>query len=117
MYKNIVLCGCSAYEQKFYLDEKFAKLPEAIIEELKIMCVLYTADVGGVLTMEFDVDGTLLFQVTADEGDLLFDEIGSALKMKQVQREKQELFEALELYYRAFILREDMAKLLTDEDE
>ena len=38
--------------------------------------------------------------VSADEGDLLFDEIGSALKIKQLQNVKQELFEQLEEYYR-----------------
>lgn len=114
MCKKIVLCGCNAYEQKFYLDEKFQGLPEAIKEELKIMCVLYTADVGGILTMEFNEEGNLLFQVTADEGDLLFDEIGSVLKMKQIQQEKIELFEALELYYRAFILKEDLSQLLSE---
>lgn len=116
MFENVVLCGCSSYEEKFYLDERFNGLPEMIKEELKIMCVLYTADVGGIVTLEFDQEGNLLFQVTADEGDLLFDEIGSVLKMKQVQAEKEELFEALELYYRAFILKEDLSKILTEED-
>ncbi len=117
MFENVVLCGCSAYEEKFYLDEKFNGLPDIIKEELKIMCVLYTVDVGGIVTLEFDEEGNLLFHVTADEGDLLFDEIGSVLKMKQVQAEKEELFEALELYYRAFILKEDLNKLLTEEDD
>lgn len=115
MSEKRILCGCSAYEEKFYLDEAFGGLPEAVREELKIICVLYTADVGGILTMEFDEDGTLLFQVKADEGDLLFDEIGSVLKMKQLQAEKRELFEALELYYRAFICKEDISGLLDEE--
>ena len=115
MCDNMILCGCSAYEQKFYLDERFEGLPEAVREELKIMCVLYTEDVGGILTMEFDSEGNLLFNVTADEGDLLFDEIGSVLKMKQLKEEKKELLEALELYYRVFILKEDINALLDEE--
>lgn len=106
MFENMVLCGCSAYEEKYYLDKRFEKLPDLIKEELKIMCVLFTSDVGGILTLEFDEDGSLLFQVTAEEGDLLYDEIGSVLKMKQVQSQKEELFEALELYYRAIIKKE-----------
>ena len=61
MYQeNIVLCGASAYEKKFYLNDDFASLPEQVKEELKIMCVLFTEDVGGVLTLEFDDDGNLV---------------------------------------------------------
>ena len=39
-------------------------------------------------------------QTDADEGDLLYDEIGSVLKVKQLQRTRQDLLEALELYYK-----------------
>ena len=39
---------------------------------------------------------------------LLFDEIGSVLKIKQYQEEKKEMLEALELYYRTFFLGEDI---------
>ena len=97
----MVLCGASSYEQKFYFNEKFSALPESIRQELKVLCVLYTEDVGGVLTMEFDREGNLEFAVTSDEGDYLFDEIGSVLKIKEIQREKRELLEALETYYQA----------------
>ena len=76
-------------------------MPESIRQELKVLCVLYTEDVGGVLTMEFDREGNLEFAVTSDEGDYLFDEIGSVLKIKEIQREKRELLEALETYYQA----------------
>ena len=44
--------------------------------------------------------------MSADENDLLFDEIGSALKIKQLQNDKRELFEALEMYYKVFFLGE-----------
>ena len=39
---------------------------------------------------------------------ILFDEIGSALKVKQLQQQKHELFEALEAYYKVFFLGEDL---------
>lgn len=42
------------------------------------------------------------FQVISEEGDYLFDEIGSVLKIKEYQETKKELLEALELYYRTF---------------
>lgn len=109
MYQeNIVLCGASAYEKKFYLNDDFASLPEPVKEELKIMCVLFTEDVGGVLTLEFDDDGNLELSVSAADGDILFDEIGSGLKIKQLQQQKKELFEALETYYKVFFLGEDV---------
>ena len=75
---------------------------------MKIMCVLYVNDVGGILTLVYDEDGELCFEVTAEEFDPMFDEIGSQLKIKQLQREKQELLEALQMYYKVFFLGEDV---------
>ena len=111
---NLVLCAASAYEEKFYLNEAFKGLPEGIKEDLKIISVLFTADVGGILTLEFDEDGNLLFLTEADEGDLLYDEIGSVLKIKQIQNDRVELLESLELYYKAFFLNEDVSALLAE---
>ncbi len=99
-----VLCGANSYEQKYYFNQEFSALPEAIRQELQILCVTYTEDVGGILTMEFDTQGNLEFQVTAADNDYLFDEIGSVLKIKQYQAEKRELLESLELYYRVVFL-------------
>ena len=103
-----VLCASSAYEKKYYLNEEFNGLPDRVKNELKIACVVFTEDVGGILTMQFDEQGNLLFHVTAEEDDFLFDEIGSVLKIKQYQMEKRELLESLELYYRAKFLGEDI---------
>lgn len=44
--------------EKYYLNENFNGLPQTIRDELKIMCVLYTEDVGGILELVFDEDGT-----------------------------------------------------------
>lgn len=113
MYQDkVVLCASSAYNKKFWMNDDFKTLPEQIKQELKIMCVLFTEDIGGVLTLEYDEDGTLLFQVNSDEGDYLYDEIGSVLKVKQLQREKAELLEALELFYKVFFLGEDSSQLI-----
>ena len=51
--------------------------------------------------MEFEPEGSLVLRVHNDEMDYLFDEIGSVLKIKEIQREKRELLEALETYYQA----------------
>lgn len=105
---RIVLCGSNAYEKKYFLNDTFCGLPQIIQDELKIMCVMYTEDVGGILTLEFEEDGKLLMCVSSDEGDLLYDEIGSVLKIKELQYTKKELLESLELYYKVFILKEEI---------
>lgn len=108
MYQeDVILCGSSAYTQKYYLNEDFQGLPQAIQDELKIMCVLYTEDIGGTLTLKFDEEGSLYFETAADEGDLLYDDIGSVLKIKQLQHTKEELLESLETYYKVFFLGEE----------
>lgn len=106
--ENVVLCASSSYEQKYFLNEDFNSLPEPIKEDLKIMCVLYTEEVGGILTLEFDEEGTLLFNVSSDEGDLLFDEIGSVLKIKEISSKNEELLESLEMFYKVFFLGENI---------
>ena len=109
MYQEkVVLCGASAYEQKFYFNPDFQALPDQIKQELQIMCVLFTEDVGGILTLEFTESGELEFRTEALESDAFFFVFGSALKIKQIQREKRELLESLELYYRIFFLGEEI---------
>ena len=104
----MILCASSAYEEKYYLNPDFDRLPAGVKDELQILCVLYTMDVGGILTLHFDEEGNLLFHVTAKEGDLLFDEIGSVLKIKQIRMEKEELLEGLEMYYKAVFLHQNV---------
>ena len=108
MEEEVVLCGASSYEQKFYLNPEFETLPDNIQQELQIMCVLYTEDVGGVLMVVYDEQGNLELRVDHREDDFTFDEIGSVLKIKELQRTKSELFESLELFYKVFCLGEDM---------
>ncbi|MCI8410152.1 MAG: hypothetical protein HFJ09_12935 [Lachnospiraceae bacterium] len=110
--EDMVLCASSAYEEKYYLNERFAGLPESIREELQIMCVLYTAEIGGILTLIFDEEGNLEFVTNSYEEDLLYDDIGSVLKIKQLRESKKELLESLEIYYKAFILGQDVSELL-----
>ena len=105
--EEVVLCASSAYEKKFYLNEEFSRLPEDIKNELKIMCVLFTEEVGGILELVFDEEGNLLFRTDADEKDLLYDDIACGMLIKKMQYEKRELLESLEMFYRVFFLGED----------
>ena len=113
MYQDrVILSASSAYNKKFWFNEDFKMLPEQIKQELKITCVLFTEDVGGIISFEFEEDGTLIIKVDSEESDYLYDDIGSVLKVKQIQREKAELLESLELYYKVFFLGEDATDLL-----
>ena len=108
MDEEMVLCAASFYEQKYYLNPEFESPPEAVKQELQIMCVLYTADVGGVLLLVFDENGNLELKVERNGGDYSFDEIGSVLKIKELQNTKEELFKSLEMFYKVFYLGEEM---------
>ncbi len=101
--EDLVLCGASSYTKKFYFNEDFQIIPAQVKDELKIMCVLFTEDVGGTIQLVYDENGNLEIVVDKEEDDILYDEIGSALKVKELQREKRELFESLETFYKVMI--------------
>lgn len=102
MNESTVLCGASAYSRKYFFNPDFSILPQRVQDELHILCVLFTEDVGGILTLSFDEEGTLRLNTEAEETDVSYDEIGAGLKIRQMQEEKRELFESLEMFYKVF---------------
>ncbi len=113
---RIVLCGASAYEQKYYFNHLFEKIPKSIQDELHIICVLFTEEVGGVITFVFEEDGSLSIETEAAEDDFLYDEISSGLLVSKIRSTRQELLESLDLYYRVFVKHEDISALLAEEE-
>ncbi|MCQ2549332.1 MAG: DUF6145 family protein [Lachnospiraceae bacterium] len=109
MAEKIVLCGANAYEKKYYFNKQFAAIPQSIQDELHIMCVLFTEEVGGIFTLAFEEDGDLVLETDAAEEDYLYDEISSGLLIREIRNKKQELLESLSLYYRVVILGEKIA--------
>lgn len=105
---DIVLCGANAYEQKYYFNKEFDRLPDAIKDELHIICVLFTEEVGGIFTIGFEEDGELIFTTQAADEDYLYDEIGAGLLIRKIKDTKQELLQGLSLYYRVTVLHEDI---------
>lgn len=115
---KIVLCGANAYEKKYYFnEEQFKMIPESIKEELHIICVLFTEEVGGIFTIAFEEDGNVVMETNAEEDDIYYDEISSGLLISEIRRNRQELFESLSLYYRVFIKKEDISELLDEEED
>ena len=115
MEERIVLCGANAYEQKYYFNERFNAIPDSIKDELHIICVLFTEEVGGILTIVFESDGSVSLETQAEEDDIYYDEISSGLLVSEIRRKRFELLESLSLYYRVFILKEDISDMLEDE--
>ena len=112
-----VLCGANAYEKKyFFIEEEFKIIPESIKEELHIISVLFTEEVGGVFTIAFEEDGNVVMETNADDDAIYYDEVSSGLLIAEIRRSRQELFESLSLYYRVFIKKEDVSELLDEED-
>jgi hypothetical protein len=103
--KNIVLCGSNAYEKKYYFNNAFKNLPGDIKDELKILCVTFTEEVGGIIVLKFNKEGNLTITTQYAEEDILYDEIGCGLKIREIQNEKRGLMEKLEMYYKVLILK------------
>ena len=110
MSENTTLCASSAYDKKYYFNPDFGKLPSNIQKELQIMCVIFTEECGGILTLEFDKEGELLIRTEADESDYLYDEISAGMLVNQMRKEKEELFEALERFYKVFFIYKDQVQ-------
>ena len=98
-----ILCAANSANMLFYFnEEKYGILPEDVKKELKIICVLYCPDVGGIITMSFSDEHRLLISTIEP-----IDEIGAELRVKQIRRDNEELFSMLEEFSRKFFGGED----------
>jgi len=105
---KVVLAVSSSYDRKYFFNPDFGALPDTIKEDIQVMLVMFTMEIGGILTMAFDEDGTLLIETECDEEDILYDEIGAHLKIKQMGIDQRDLFESLEMFFKVFYLGEDV---------
>ncbi len=112
---RVVLCGANSYEQKYFFNPDFKKLPQSVQDELHIICVLFTEEVGGIFTILFEADGGVTLETQASEEDYLYDEVSAGLMLGEIRRKRRELLESLSLYYRAAVLKEDVGDLLEEE--
>ncbi len=113
---RVVLCAANSYEQKYFFNKTFQNLPTSIQEDLKVICVLFTEEVGGVFAIVFEEDGGVSFSTEVDDADYLYDDVASALLQGEIRRNRAELLESLSLYYRTMILKEDPSALLAEEE-
>lgn len=106
--KPVVLCAASAYEQKYFFNPSFNGIPDDIRKQLNVICVLFTEDIGGIILFEFDEEGRLQIRTEARDSDYDYDEIGAALEVKEIQKQRRDMMNGLELYYRGVILHEPL---------
>ena len=102
MDNGTVLAVSNAYIKKYYFNDEFALLPPAIQDEIQILCVTFTEEIGGIFMLFFDADGNLRIRTESSESDILYDDIGAGLKVRSIQEDNEELFRSLELFYRTF---------------
>ena len=97
----------NSYSKKFFINPIYDKIPKQVKDEIQILCVTYTVDVGGILVMFFDDDDKLVFESIKENDDFSYDEIGARYKLNQIERKQTELISQLEKYYKIIILGEE----------
>ncbi|KAF5070816.1 hypothetical protein DSECCO2_218760 [anaerobic digester metagenome] len=103
---DLILAAASYEKQKYYLEPKFQALPEAIQEEVRIICVTTAQKLGCTFLMGFHEDGEIYFETVKQEDDFNFDEIGAELEIKEILRTQKELIGALKIWYTVFFTKD-----------
>ena len=94
-----ILVTASYYKQKYYFNPKFDAIPAEIRNEIRALCIMTAEKIHGVLTLGFYRNGDIFFEASGEETDYEYDEIGAQLEIKEIKREKMEMFASLRLWY------------------
>jgi hypothetical protein len=106
-----VLNSASFYKQKYYFNEEYAKLPEKIKEEMKVITICLAQITRGIVVTGFYRDnGDFYIEAMSEPDDMDYDEIGARLEVNKTERESRELFEQLTLWYRTFVIEAEKMK-------
>ncbi len=97
-----VLAAASFDEQKYFFEPRFLALPQAVQEEVHILCVTLADKLMCTFCMGFLPTGDLYFETVPSSQTVDFDDIGAQLELKAIEREKKELLKALKLWYLVF---------------
>jgi len=108
-----VLVSASCYKQLYYINKEFNNLPTDIKNKLKVICVSLAEKLHCIFSIGFYKDGTIYIEARGDETDYNFDDIGSQLEIKKLQKDESELFKSLNLWY--IIYKTEKGKKLKDK--
>ncbi|MHC1748990.1 MAG: DUF6145 family protein [Cellulosilyticaceae bacterium] len=110
MEKQMLIC-ISPYNHKYFLEQNFNDVPNAIKEELIDEVAKIAEKVNAIISIGFYEDGNIYIEQRSED-ELAFDEIGSALEIKRFQTEKKELLKSLRMWY--LLYRTEKGKIIKD---
>ena len=111
MKENIIV-GASVYTGKFFINPLYKDIPEQVLEELREIAIIYAQKLHCYFSVNFDDEGNVYFETRAEDWDINFDDIGARLDINKIINEKEELLNSLKLWYRVFILEEEIDEIL-----
>jgi len=101
--KKTVLSAASCYNKKYYINPDMEKsLPAQIKEEIKALVASMAEKIHCVFILGFYENGDIYIETTSEENDFDFDEIGARLETEKIKREKTELLDSLNLWYKVY---------------
>ena len=104
MEKEIICVG-NGYIQKYYFDEKFSSLPGEVKKSLQVIAVCLSEKLKSIIEIGFYDDGSVYIENSRAQDDFDFDEIASKYEIRRIEREEEELFEGLTLWYNTIYKR------------
>lgn len=98
-----ILSAASCYNKKYFIEPNMEKrLPEAVKEELKAIVASMAEKLHCIFTLGFYDNGDVFLEASSDENDFDFDEIGAGLEIERIKREREELLNSLNLWYKVY---------------
>ncbi|MCL1936174.1 MAG: DUF6145 family protein [Defluviitaleaceae bacterium] len=103
-----ILVASSVYNEKYYIESEFEKIPINIQEELKTICIKTSNYLHCIFLIGFNEDGSIYFEARAKDEDNLFKENETDEVINIIIEQNKELIESLTLWYKIFILKENI---------
>lgn len=100
--KETVIAAASSYNEKFFLNDAYNRLPKNILDELTASVVALAASIGGMATISV-VDNQIVVLGEHSEDDFDFDEIHARFMVDMFVEEKQAFLEQLLTFHRLFV--------------
>ena len=99
--KKIVLSAASCYNKKYYINPNMEKnLPSQIKDEIKALVASMAEKLHCIFTLGFYENGNIYIETSSVENDFDFDEIGAKLETEKINKEKAELLNSLNLWFK-----------------